>query len=200
VPTETVTLFFALLAVVAELSVVAAIVLAVGSRFSPAWQGALDRLRDAIGPQALGLASAVAFVCTAGSLYLSEVAHFLPCRLCWLQRFAMYPLGPILAVAAVMRWYRVRPWAMGLAAAGACISVWHLLIERYPTLEGSTSCDPANPCSIIWVERFGYLTIPGMALSGFLLIITLLALARPVTADARPLTHPVHGSTSGALP
>lgn len=180
--TETATLFFALLAVVAEVVVVGVAVLAVGSRFSPGWRSALDSLRDAIGPQALGLAAAVALVCTAGSLYLSEVAHFIPCRLCWAQRFFMYPLGPVLAVAAALRWFRIRWFAIGWAALGSCVSVWHLLIERYPTLEGSTSCDPANPCSIIWVKRFGYLTIPGMALSGFLLVIVLLALARPARA------------------
>jgi hypothetical protein len=38
-------------------------------------------------------------------------------------------------------------------------------------------CDPKNPCTLIWVKRLGYLTIPTMALSGFLLILTLLAIA-----------------------
>lgn len=176
---ETMTLFFALLAVTAQVLVLAALVVGLGSEWSETLDRAWTATRNAIGPQAMGLAAAVAFTCTAGSLYLSEVAHFLPCRLCWLQRFAMYPLGPILAVSAVMGWYRVRRYAIGLALAGACVSVYHLLIERYPTLEGSTSCDPNNPCSIIWVKRFGYLTIPGMALSGFALIITLLVIARP---------------------
>ena len=50
------------------------------------------------------------------------------------------------------------------------------------------SCDPANPCSLIWVERFGYLTIPGMALSGFALILVLLAVARP--RPTGPTAHP----------
>jgi disulfide bond formation protein DsbB len=52
-----------------------------------------------------------------------------------------------------------------------------VLIERFPSLESASSCDPANPCSLIWVERFGYLTIPTMALSAFALIATLLLLA-----------------------
>jgi len=54
-----------------------------------------------------------------------------------------------------------------------------MLIERFPSLEGGTSCDPANPCAFIWVERFGYLTIPTMALSAFALIAALLLLAQP---------------------
>lgn len=178
--TDTLILFFALLAVLAEVLVVAALVLAVGSRWSTSLAGAWARVRAEVGPQAVGLAAAVATVSTAGSLYLSEVANFLPCRLCMLQRFAMYPLVVLLGVAAVTGWDHVRPAAAALAAAGALTSVYHLLIENYPSLESSTSCDPDNPCSIIWVERFGYLTIPGMALSGFLLILTLLAIAGPV--------------------
>jgi hypothetical protein len=176
--TDTVTLFLALLAVVAQVAVVAFVVLAVGRRFSATLRRAGDRIVAEVGPQALGLAAAVAAVCTAGSLYLSEVANFPPCRLCWYQRIAMYPLVPILAVAAIAKAYWIRPFVAAVAAVGASISIYHLLVERYPTLE-SSSCDPDNPCSIIWVERLGYLTIPTMALSGFLLILVLMAIARP---------------------
>ena len=72
----------------------------------------------------------------------------------------------------------IRLYGILLAAIGVPISIWHLLVERFPTLEG-TSCDPANPCSIIWVERFGFLTIPAMALSGFVAIIALLSISPP---------------------
>lgn len=181
--TETVTLFLALLAVLAQVAVLGAIVLGVGGRFSPALARGRDRVRAEVGPQALALAAVVALVCTGGSLYLSEVADFPPCRLCWAQRGAMYPLVPILGVAALARAHRVRPYAAAVAVVGGGISIYHLLVERYPTLEGS-SCDPNNPCSIKWVEEFGYLTIPGMALSGFALIVTLLAFARPAAQEA----------------
>lgn len=181
--TDTATLFFALLAVVAQAAVVTAVVLAVGRRLAPSLARAASRARAEVGPQALGLAAMVALVCTAGSLYLSEVAHFTPCRLCWYQRAAMYPLVPLLALAAALGQRWLRRLAGGLAVVGAGVSVFHLLVERYPTLE-TRSCDPANPCSIIWVERFGYLTIPAMALSGFALILTLLAVADPPSASS----------------
>jgi disulfide bond formation protein DsbB len=181
--TATVTLFFALLAVVAQVAVVAAVVLAVGGRWSPGLRRMRERLVAELGPQALGLAAAVAAVCTAGSLYLSEVAHFPPCRLCWYQRGAMYPLIVVLGVAAWTRSRAIRAVALAIAAVGAATSSYHMLVERYPTLETS-SCDPANPCSIIWVEELGYLTIPTMALSGFVLIIALVAIARPAGPTA----------------
>ena len=175
--TQSVSLFLALLAVVAELATLTAVVLAVGGRFSPAMAGLRDQAVAAVAPSALTLAFLVAAVCMAGSLYFSEVAHFPPCKLCWYQRYAMYPLVPILGIAAWKRFTRVRPFAAGLAAIGSLISTYHILVERGIVKE-SASCDPTNPCSLIWVKRLGYLTIPTMALSGFLLILTLLAVSR----------------------
>ena len=99
--TSTVSLFLALLAVVAEASVAAAVVLFAGGLVNDTVAGWRDAAVDAIGPDALTLALCVALVATAGSLYFSEVAHFVPCKLCWYQRIAMYPLVPILAIAAV---------------------------------------------------------------------------------------------------
>lgn len=189
--TETATLFFALLAVVAQFSVAAVVVLAVGRRWSPALDRAYRAVVAEVGPSALTLAAVVAAVCTAGSLYLSEVAEFVPCRLCWYQRAAMYPLVIILGAAAATRWRGVRPYAAAVATGGAIISIYHLVLERYPSLE-SSSCDPANPCSLIWVKRFGYMTIPAMALSGFALILTLLVVSQPSSPSRSP--HEPHVS------
>ena len=169
--TDTGTLFLALLAVASQVTIVGAAALGVASR------PLLARARRALGAQALQLAFVVALVATVGSLWLSEGAHFVPCRLCWYQRIAMYPMAVVLGIAAVRRDVSVRVYALPVVAIGATISVWHMLIERFPSLESTSSCDPANPCSLIWVERFGYLTIPTMALTAFVLIATLLLLA-----------------------
>ena len=179
--TDTVTLFLSLLAVVAQASIAIAAVLAAGRRSS--------RLRrvgeyalDAVGPNALGFAAVVAGIAMVGSLYFSEGANFVPCKLCWYQRIAMYPLVPILGIAAWRQDPGVRWYALPLAAIGGLISVYHVLLERFPSLE-TGACDPSNPCSLIWVERFGYITIPTMALSAFALIIVLLLVARTVPED-----------------
>lgn len=171
---DTMSMFLALLAVIAQAAVVAVAVLFVTRHVS----GRVDRWRalliDEVGPHALALAFAVATTATAGSLYFSEVAHFTPCRLCWYQRICMYPLVPILGLAAVRRDHGVRPYAAALAVIGAVVASYQVLLERFPTLESSV-CDPNTPCTLIWVNRFGYLTIPAMALSGFALVLTLLA-------------------------
>jgi disulfide bond formation protein DsbB len=135
------------------------------------WPAVRGGLRD----QGLALAALVATVATAGSLYLSEGAHLVPCRLCWYQRTMMYPLAVILIVAAVRRDWSIRPYAITLALIGAAVSTWHVLIEWHPSLESSTSCDPTNPCSALPLSRYlGYLSIPTMAGSAFLLVAAVL--------------------------
>ncbi|HET7720823.1 MAG TPA: disulfide bond formation protein B [Acidimicrobiales bacterium] len=174
--TRDVTLLLAMLAVVAEAGVAVALIVVIGGRWSARLAGWRDSLVDLFGPVALQLALGVALVATLGSLYLSEVANFPPCRLCWYQRIAMYPLVPILAVAIWRRDAGVRFYALPLALVGGLISTYHVVLERYPSLESGV-CEVANPCTLIWVRRFGYLTIPTMALSAFALIAVLLLAA-----------------------
>lgn len=123
----------------------------------------------------LWMAWAVALVATVGSLVYSEVIHFVPCRLCWFQRIAMYPLVVVLLVGAIRREGSVRLYALPLAGIGLAISIWHYLIQLNPAWEGG-ACDPANPCSARYVETFGFISIPFMAGVGFIVILTLLIL------------------------
>lgn len=174
--TQDVTLLLALLAVVAQAGVVVFATVAIGAGRSARLAAAKEQLIATVGPVALELALGVAVVATAGSLYFSEVAHFVPCRLCWYQRIAMYPLVPVFGVAVWRRDPGVRFYAIPVAVIGGLISTYHVMLERFPSLESGV-CDVANPCTLIWVRRFGYLTIPAMALSAFAFIVVLLATA-----------------------
>jgi disulfide bond formation protein DsbB len=174
----TMSLFFALLAVVAELVVLGALVLWIGGRFSSSLARAGESARESLEHSGLWLAWIVALTCTLGSLYMSEVAHFIPCELCWYQRICMYPLAVLLLVAAVKHSPVIARATLPLIAIGATISTYHYLLERFPSMAGAATCDPAAPCTIVWIWRFHYLSIPAMALSGFLLIATLI-LATP---------------------
>jgi disulfide bond formation protein DsbB len=175
VSTDQVTLFLALLALAVQAGAGLLVACLIARAVAPAvaWP---RRVLAAVGPVSLSVAAAVAVVSTLGSLYFSEVADFSPCRLCWFQRVGMYPLAVILPLAAWRRDRQVRWYALPLAVGGGAVSIYHVLVERFPSLE-SGACDLANPCSIVWVERFGYLTIPAMALSGFALIALLLGLS-----------------------
>jgi len=176
--------FLALLTILADLAIVTALVLALGGRLSAALARARTSAVDAVRPVALPLAAIVAIVATVGSLWFSEGANFLPCKLCWYQRIAMYPMAVLLPIAVVRRDdARIRPYAWTLAGIGAVISTYHYLVERFPSLE-SSSCDPTNPCSLVWVWRFHFISIPFMAGSAFVLIAVLLAVV-PRTVENR---------------
>jgi disulfide bond formation protein DsbB len=183
VPVRTVSTFFALLTLAAFAAVLGAAVLAVAARRSPAAADLRSRLGGAVAPSSLALAALVASVATAGSLYYSEVANFPPCTLCWVQRGFMYPLAPLLWVAAFAGWQGVRTPARLMAGVGGSVSAWHIAVERLPALQSASGCDPTVPCSLVWVKHFGFITIPVMALAAFGLLIVLLS-TRPTTVDA----------------
>jgi disulfide bond formation protein DsbB len=174
---QTMSTLFALLTIVADVAVVTIVVLALGSHMSPGLARARDAVWETVGPSALWLAFLVALTATLGSLYLSEVAHFIPCTLCWYQRIAMYPLVPILGIAAWAGDRRVRRYAVPLAAIGAAIAIYHYQLERFPT-QASVSCSVEAPCTVVWIWRFHFISIPFMALSGFAAIAALLWIAR----------------------
>lgn len=160
-----------------------------GNRPAPAWVASLGgSLREA----ALPLAWLVALVATLGSLYYSEVAHFIPCKLCWYQRIAMYPLVVILGTAALKRDGGVRRYVLPITAIGASVSIYHYVIERFPDLAGS-ACDPTAPCTFLWVWEFHFISIPFQALSGFALIATLMFMTPLRDRSAR-----VHDERDGA--
>jgi disulfide bond formation protein DsbB len=173
--TSVVTTFFALLALACFATTIIGVGLAIAAAAGDGGRRALDRVRVELEPLGPWLVFAIAAVATAGSLWLSGGAGFTPCTLCWYQRIAMYPLALILGIAAWRRDRSVRVYVIPLAAIGAVVSCYHIIVERFPDLE-SSSCDPDNPCSLKWVEHFGFVTIPTMALAGFLAIITVLAL------------------------
>lgn len=161
------------LAVLATVGVVAG----VGGAVAAVLPGVGPRLQAALAGQGLPLAWLVAVVATLGSLYLSEGAHLTPCRLCWYQRIAMYPLVVVLGIGWLRRDTGARLTGAVLAGLGLAVNLWHLAIELWPSIEGR-GCDPANPCSLRWVEVWGFWTIPRMATVAFALVLLALALDR----------------------
>src|SRR4051812_10965964 len=101
--TSNVITFLSTCAVIAQIFIFVVVVLFIVGRFIPIARNVLNDLRVILDDQTVWLAALVAVVATCGSLYLSEVAHFVPCTMCWYQRIAMYPLAPMLVVAAWRR-------------------------------------------------------------------------------------------------
>ncbi|MEX2530713.1 MAG: disulfide bond formation protein B [Gemmatimonadota bacterium] len=125
----------------------------------------------------LGAAWLTALVSTAGSLYLSQVAGFVPCTLCWYQRIAMYPLVLVVGAGALAADHRTWRYALPLSVAGGATAVYHILVQLRPALDAG-ACSAQVPCTMRYLYVFGFVSIPVMALGGFLLISALLVAAR----------------------
>ena len=122
---------------------------------------------------------AVAIVALGGSLYYSLGANFVPCELCWYQRIGIYPLSLLLLVAIITSDRSVRKYVVPMTIITAFVSVWHILVQRVPGLEKATQCQAGVPCSGTYIDVYGAITIPVLALATTVTIGTIMWLVRP---------------------
>ena len=127
----------------------------------------------------------IAFLITAGSvvgsLFYSDVAHFAPCELCWIQRFILYPEAFLLLIAVIIRKkvYNnfIRTACIVLSLIQFPISAYHTYIQ----LGGGdiVPCSATGPsCQFVYFVQYGYVTIPSMALTACVLILLVMLLKK----------------------
>ena len=164
---------------------IAAVLLVVALCAVAGFRGPLDSLRRLVWGYELWLVFAVSAIATGGSLFFSEIAHYVPCELCWFQRICMYPLAIITLLAALANDHRVARYLLPLPIVGGGISIYHLLVVHGVVTE-TRACRVSAPggCATTWINEFGYVTIPALALTGFGLALTFLLLASVGTATA----------------
>ena len=151
----------------ATLSLLGLLTAAIGVGLLVAGKGSLvNRELGALLPV---LVLVVSLGATLGSLFYSELMHFEPCRLCWFQRIAMYPIA-FLSGLALWRRDRAIMWYIRLQAiVGAAIGAYHYLVQTLDILDGG-SCSATAPCTLRYVNEFGFVSIPFMAMCCFVLI------------------------------
>lgn len=137
-----------------------------------------NKFLDYINKHFLALSFFVALSSALFSLVYSEIIHFLPCYLCWWQRVFLFPTFVILGVAFWNRDRKVVRYVAPMLFIGFLISVYHNFFYYF----GETStlpCDASGvSCYQHLVSEFGgYISIPMLALSGFVGLLTLLAVA-----------------------
>lgn len=154
-------------------------------------RGPLERARGWLWGFELWAAFIVASVATGGSLFYSEVMRFVPCELCWFQRICMYPLCITLLLMAIWGDNRSARYLVALPVVGAGVSIYHMLIQYHAITEPSACLKsaPGTGCAYNWIglpgfdASFGYLAIPTLALTAFLLLIGFLLLASAGTTE-----------------
>jgi disulfide bond formation protein DsbB len=123
------------------------------------------------------LALATALTAMLGSLYYSEIAGFVPCTLCWYQRILMYPLTLIMLAGIVKQDRSLPDYVLPFSVIGTGVSTYHYLIQL-GIVSHSNACSVGIPCGLRYVNYLGFVTIPFMALTAFVIITGTTALTK----------------------
>lgn len=137
----------------------------------------VDQISYWLERSSLYIALLAAWIAMLGSLYFSEVAHYIPCTLCWYQRILMYPLALILAIGLLRRDENTPLLVLPFSILGIGVSTYHVLLEKTDWFSGAATCQVGVPCTMIWINWFGFLTIPFLALIAFLIITVMMVVA-----------------------
>ncbi|RLA63787.1 MAG: disulfide bond formation protein B [Epsilonproteobacteria bacterium] len=121
----------------------------------------------------------IATFSTLGSLFFSEVMEFPPCVLCWYQRIAMYPLVILFMAGLFQPAKSTFPFTFPLVSTGWVIAVYHNLLHYEIVPESASPCLEGISCSTVYINWFGFITIPILSFISFsILLVTLFILRR----------------------
>ncbi|MDX4050404.1 disulfide oxidoreductase [Aliarcobacter skirrowii] len=117
------------------------------------------------------IAFLTSLIATLGSLFFSEVMNFVPCSLCWYQRIFMYPLVFIFLANLLYPDKSVLKYSLPLVIVGLGISIYHNLLILKIIPETLSPCVQGVPCSVDYLNWFGFITIPSLSFIAFLTIL-----------------------------
>jgi len=137
----------------------------------------MNSLSRRLEKSSLYIALLAAWIAMLGSLFFSEVMGYIPCTLCWYQRIIMYPLTAIIAVGILRRDTGLPIYILPFSVLGIVVSSYHYLLQKTDLFGGVSACQEGIPCSTMWFNWFGFVTIPFLALLAFLTITMMAAIA-----------------------
>lgn len=120
----------------------------------------------------------LALVATLGSLYFSEIAGYPPCKLCWIQRLAIFPSLIVLAVGLLRKDSLLHTYILPLTIPGLVVSIYHNLLYYNVFAESKATCEAGISCTTKYIEWFGFVTIPLLALVTLIGLTILMVLFR----------------------
>lgn len=118
----------------------------------------------------LFVAWAASIIAMFGSLYFSEIRQYEPCLLCWFQRIVMYPFTIIIGIALIRKDYWISVYTMVLSGIGATVSTYHYLLQKAAFFTDHAIACGRIPCTGQYINWFGFITIPFLALTAFVII------------------------------
>lgn len=133
-----------------------------------------ERIMDWLSDRALPIGLFLSAASTIGSLIYSQVVGFPACILCWIQRVFMYPQMFLFGLALWRKEHMIAPYLFLLSLIGGAVGLYQWIKDMFlwyghttlpcPAVTGLPSCDR------LYVQEFGYVTIPMIALNAFILL------------------------------
>lgn len=131
-------------------------------------------MKSSINSNIVFLCFLIASIATLGSLFFSEIMHFVPCSMCWYQRIFMYPLVYIFLINLLYPDDKLFKYAFGLVLIGLSLSIYHNLLMFGIIPESLVPCVSGVPCSTKYINWFGFINIPLLSLLSYLILFILL--------------------------
>lgn len=113
------------------------------------------------------LGFSLALLATSGSLFMSNVLGWAPCRLCWFQRIFMYPMVVLFGVSLLLK-TDVKEYVAMLSMIGGGISMYHYMIQRLEQFSSAGCTITSVSCETEYTFYLGIVTVPLMAFTAFL--------------------------------
>lgn len=120
----------------------------------------------------------VSLLATLTSLYFSEIRDFPPCVLCWYQRVFMYPIVFISAVGILLKDVRTYLYIFPLTILGGLVAIYHNLLYYGLLPNSNVPCANGVSCTTEYISYFGFITIPLLSLTAFVIVLILLLINR----------------------
>lgn len=130
----------------------------------------MEKIKSDLRESLLFIAWAASILAMFSGLYFSEIRQYEPCELCWYQRIIMYPFAVILGLAVVKKDYRISLYTMLLSAIGGGISIYHYSIQKISFMADRAASCGRVPCTGQYINWLGFVTIPFLALTAFIII------------------------------
>ncbi len=117
----------------------------------------------------------ISLIGVVGSLLLSFYFKLAACELCWYQRLFLFSTPVIAVIALIKKDLIANTYIFWLSLFGLIISFYHSLLQTEIFISKDVFCDPNAiiDCAIPAFTYFGFVTVPVISFSVFLLILVI---------------------------
>ena len=151
------------------------------------WRAQSNPLLKFLGRRGILFGFLVSLAAMAVSVYYSNIVGYPPCSLCWVQRIFIYPQVFLLGLAWWRQDKQIIDYALLLAGVGALVALYQNYLDYGGAVLFACGAGAGTvSCTQRYVLEFGYITIPMMSLTAFLLLGWCLVAARRYLGYSSP--------------